>query len=130
MRDALVNLVSNAHKYGGTPPSVKVDALLTPKGQVGIAVTDNGEGIPRPEQRRIFEKFYPNGGRRLRRASKCGPTPDAVGRGALATVLASLAPLAVGRPHHADHSNHALNRWSKMVAALSTASHVSSSSFG
>jgi two-component system phosphate regulon sensor histidine kinase PhoR len=56
--DALVNLVSNAHKYGGTPPSVKVHALLTPKGQVGIAVTDNGEGIPRPEQRRIFEKFY------------------------------------------------------------------------
>jgi two-component system phosphate regulon sensor histidine kinase PhoR len=56
--DALVNLVSNAHKYGGTPPVVKVLAQLTPKGEVGIAVTDNGEGIPRPEQRRIFEKFY------------------------------------------------------------------------
>jgi two-component system phosphate regulon sensor histidine kinase PhoR len=50
--------VSNAHKYGGTPPVVKVLAQLTPKGEVGIAVTDNGEGIPRPEQRRIFEKFY------------------------------------------------------------------------
>ena len=56
--DALVNLVSNAHKYGGTPPTVKLLAFLTPKGQVGIAVSDNGEGIPRPEQRRIFEKFY------------------------------------------------------------------------
>jgi two-component system phosphate regulon sensor histidine kinase PhoR len=56
--DALVNLVSNAHKYGGTPPSVKLLALPTPKGEVAIAVTDNGEGIPRPEQRRIFEKFY------------------------------------------------------------------------
>lgn len=56
--DALVNLVSNAHKYGGTPPSVKLLAFLTPKGEVAIAVTDNGEGIPRPEQRRIFEKFY------------------------------------------------------------------------
>ena len=56
--DALVNLVSNAHKYGGTPPSVKLEALLTPKGHVGIVVTDNGIGIPRPEQRRIFEKFY------------------------------------------------------------------------
>lgn len=56
--DALVNLVSNAHKYGGTPPSVRLRAGLLPKGQVGISVTDNGEGIPRPEQRRIFEKFY------------------------------------------------------------------------
>ena len=58
MVDALVNLVSNAHKYGGTPAVVRVRALLTPKGEVGIAVTDNGIGIPRPEQRRIFEKFY------------------------------------------------------------------------
>ena len=56
--DALVNLVSNAHKYGGSPPTVKLLAFLTPKGEVGIAVSDNGEGIPRPEQRRIFEKFY------------------------------------------------------------------------
>jgi two-component system phosphate regulon sensor histidine kinase PhoR len=56
--DALVNLVSNAHKYGGTPPTVKLLAFLAPKGAVAIAVTDNGEGIPRPEQRRIFEKFY------------------------------------------------------------------------
>ena len=56
--DALVNLISNAYKYGGTPPIVRLVAHLTPKGQVGIAVTDNGVGIPRPEQRRIFEKFY------------------------------------------------------------------------
>ena len=56
--DALVNLVSNAHKYGGTPPVVSLNADRTPKGEVSISVTDNGEGIPRPEQRRIFEKFY------------------------------------------------------------------------
>jgi two-component system phosphate regulon sensor histidine kinase PhoR len=57
MVDALVNLLSNAHKYGGTPPKVKLRAFATPEG-VGFDVTDNGEGIPRPEQRRIFEKFY------------------------------------------------------------------------
>lgn len=56
--DAVVNLVSNAHKYGGVPPAVRLLAQLTPKGEVAIVVTDNGEGIPRPEQRRIFEKFY------------------------------------------------------------------------
>ncbi len=57
MVDALVNLLSNARKYGGTPAKVKLRAFATPEG-VGFDVTDNGEGIPRPEQRRIFEKFY------------------------------------------------------------------------
>ncbi len=56
--DAIVNLVSNAHKYGGVPPRVSLRASLTAKGDVGIAVTDNGHGIPRPEFRRIFDKFY------------------------------------------------------------------------
>jgi two-component system phosphate regulon sensor histidine kinase PhoR len=56
--DAIVNLVSNAHKYGGTPPVVRLAASAGPKGDVSIAVTDNGEGIARPEHGRIFEKFY------------------------------------------------------------------------
>lgn len=56
--DAVVNLLSNAQKYGGTPPAIRLDARLMAKGEIGISVTDNGEGIPRPEQRRIFEKFY------------------------------------------------------------------------
>jgi len=56
--DALVNLLSNAHKYGGTPPRIKMHAGAAPKNHVFIEVTDNGEGIPRPEHRRIFEKFY------------------------------------------------------------------------
>lgn len=56
--DALVNLVANAHKYGGTPPIVRLHAAKTAKGELSLSVTDNGEGIPRPEQRRIFDKFY------------------------------------------------------------------------
>lgn len=58
MVDALVNLISNAHKYGGTPPVARLRAGRNAKGEVTLSVTDNGEGIPRPEQRRIFEKFY------------------------------------------------------------------------
>jgi two-component system phosphate regulon sensor histidine kinase PhoR len=58
MVDALVNLLSNATKYGGTPPVVRLRAFASPKGEVSFAVKDNGEGIPLPEQRRIFEKFY------------------------------------------------------------------------
>ena len=55
--DALVNLLSNAHKYGGSPPAVRLSAVRDGEG-VAFEVTDNGAGIPRPEQRRIFEKFY------------------------------------------------------------------------
>jgi two-component system phosphate regulon sensor histidine kinase PhoR len=54
---ALTNLLSNAIKYGGSPPMVRVRAVRTEKG-VAIEVTDNGPGIPRPEHRRIFDKFY------------------------------------------------------------------------
>lgn len=56
--DAIVNLLSNAHKYGGDPPIVRLEVGTNGKGDVTISVSDNGDGIPRPEQRRIFEKFY------------------------------------------------------------------------
>jgi two-component system phosphate regulon sensor histidine kinase PhoR len=56
--DAIVNLLANAHKYGGSPPVVRLSVGATPKGEVTIAVSDNGDGIPPPEHRRIFEKFY------------------------------------------------------------------------
>jgi two-component system phosphate regulon sensor histidine kinase PhoR len=56
--DALVNLLSNAHKYGGDPPVITLRATASAKGEVTFEVSDNGGGIPIPEQRRIFEKFY------------------------------------------------------------------------
>jgi two-component system, OmpR family, phosphate regulon sensor histidine kinase PhoR len=55
--DAVVNLLSNAQKYGGSPPRVTLLAVKDAEG-VRIAVTDNGSGIPMPEHARIFEKFY------------------------------------------------------------------------
>ncbi len=57
MVGAIVNLLSNAQKYGGSPPRVRLVASAA-DGYVTIAVTDNGSGIPRPLHRRIFEKFY------------------------------------------------------------------------
>jgi two-component system phosphate regulon sensor histidine kinase PhoR len=56
--DAIVNLLSNAHKYGGSPAVVRLKAGPNLKHEVAISVTDNGAGIARPEQRRIFDKFY------------------------------------------------------------------------
>jgi two-component system, OmpR family, phosphate regulon sensor histidine kinase PhoR len=57
MAAAIVNLLSNAQKYGGSPPCVRLKVEADAE-NVTIAVTDNGVGIPRPEHRRIFEKFY------------------------------------------------------------------------
>jgi two-component system, OmpR family, phosphate regulon sensor histidine kinase PhoR len=54
---AIVNLLSNAQKYGGVPPRIRLNVTAS-DAEVTIAVTDNGIGIPRPEHRRIFEKFY------------------------------------------------------------------------
>jgi two-component system, OmpR family, phosphate regulon sensor histidine kinase PhoR len=53
---AVLNLISNATKYGGDHPiEVRVtDDDLT----ASIAVTDHGPGIPAHEQARIFREFY------------------------------------------------------------------------
>ncbi|HTM44528.1 MAG TPA: HAMP domain-containing sensor histidine kinase [Polyangiaceae bacterium] len=55
--DALLNLLTNAHKYGGDPPRIKVTAAVRGH-DVGIIVSDNGSGIPAREHKRIFQKFY------------------------------------------------------------------------
>lgn len=55
--DALVNLLSNAYKYGGNPKTIAV-AASEDKGKTRITVTDNGLGIAVREQKRIFWKFY------------------------------------------------------------------------
>ncbi len=57
LADAIVNLLSNAYKYGGTPREIDVFAERVGRG-VGISVRDNGVGIPHKEHKRIFEKFY------------------------------------------------------------------------
>lgn len=55
--DALLNLLINAYKYGGDPPDISVRVETRPK-EVSISVRDNGPGIPAPEHKRIFQKFY------------------------------------------------------------------------
>lgn len=55
--DALLNLLTNAAKYGGTPCHVRVWCTATPT-TVRISVRDEGPGIPLSEHKRIFQKFY------------------------------------------------------------------------
>ena len=57
IRDAVLNLITNACKYGGDQPHIRV-AVMTEGGDVRIAVSDNGPGIEQREHKRIFEKFY------------------------------------------------------------------------
>ena len=53
---AVANLLENAARYGGGQP-VTVSARRTADG-ISLVITDQGPGIERAEQERIFEAFY------------------------------------------------------------------------
>jgi signal transduction histidine kinase len=58
LRIMIANLVSNAIKYGGTPPIVQIQVkrvAAAPHAQV--LVKDNGGGIPLRDRVRIFQRF-------------------------------------------------------------------------
>lgn len=57
MVDALVNLLTNACKYGGSPAQIRLE-VGTAGQRLRIAVSDQGSGIPIAEHKRIFQKFY------------------------------------------------------------------------
>jgi signal transduction histidine kinase len=52
----LANLLSNALRYGEGRP-VQVEVGRTPDGMARLAVTDQGPGISREDQQKIFEQF-------------------------------------------------------------------------
>lgn len=55
--DAVLNLLTNAVKYGGDPAKIEVSAAVDQR-KVRLTVRDNGAGIPKVEHARIFQKFY------------------------------------------------------------------------
>lgn len=56
--DALLNLLTNACKYGGQPSQIHLRVADTTGDKIRITVSDDGEGIPVHEHSRIFQKFY------------------------------------------------------------------------
>jgi signal transduction histidine kinase len=57
LHQALTNLVENAVRYVPSGGEVRIEARRVAAG-VELAVVDSGEGIPREDQPRIFERFY------------------------------------------------------------------------
>ncbi len=65
------NLIENAVKY--SPPEASVSVVLKTEGQQGVLeVRDEGPGIPKKEQKRIFKKFYRVGNEDTRTAKGTG----------------------------------------------------------
>ena len=57
LAQVIVNLLSNAEKYSGESKSIELHSYLM-DGQVCVAVLDRGIGVPRGEEKKIFEHFY------------------------------------------------------------------------
>ena len=57
LQEIVQNLLDNAIRYSPEGGSVKVAASARKEG-IRISISDNGIGIPKAEQERIFERFY------------------------------------------------------------------------
>ncbi|MCX7727893.1 MAG: HAMP domain-containing histidine kinase [Bacteroidia bacterium] len=55
--NVLNNLIDNAIKYCNQPPEIIITTKNNDKG-IFISIKDNGIGIPKEHQKKIFEKFY------------------------------------------------------------------------
>jgi len=53
----LVNLLENVVKYAGPASRVRI-AARAERGAVLVEITDDGPGLPRGDEERVFEKFY------------------------------------------------------------------------
>jgi two-component system phosphate regulon sensor histidine kinase PhoR len=58
MRQVVSNLLDNAIKYGRAGGTATVLGRVLPDGRLEITIADDGPGIPRDSQERIFERFY------------------------------------------------------------------------
>lgn len=57
VEEVWANYLSNALKYGGTPPLVRFMGEVQPDGMVRYGITDNGSGIAEEDQTVLFTPF-------------------------------------------------------------------------
>ena len=72
LSQVLVNLVDNAVKFSPEGGRISISARRRPE-SVEVRISDQGVGIPRADQQRIFSKFY--------RAESTGPGVHGTGLG-------------------------------------------------
>jgi two-component system phosphate regulon sensor histidine kinase PhoR len=58
IRQVVSNLLDNAIKYGRQGGKATIEGRTLPNGRVEVTIADDGPGIPRESQERIFERFY------------------------------------------------------------------------
>ncbi len=58
IEQVLINLLVNSIKYGKIGGATIVSVNLTKNNKLLVKVMDNGEGIPKQYQARVFERFY------------------------------------------------------------------------
>jgi signal transduction histidine kinase len=58
LQAAIANLIDNAVKYSGKNVNVNVETSKMEDKFVTVRVTDQGAGIPKPELKQIFKRFY------------------------------------------------------------------------
>jgi signal transduction histidine kinase len=73
MGRVLRNLLGNAQKYGPDNGTVTL-SLQSMAGEIRVLVHDDGPGIAKEDQERIFERFY-----RVRSAASAGPSGTGLG---------------------------------------------------
>jgi len=54
----LVNLLSNASKYGPTQQEILIEVIPADDDWLKVSVTDHGPGIPSQEHGKIFQQYY------------------------------------------------------------------------
>ena len=57
LEEVWINYISNAIKYGGTPPAIQMGSDILPDERVKFWVKDNGKGLSEDEIALLFNKF-------------------------------------------------------------------------
>ncbi len=57
LEEVWINYISNALKYGGTPPVIKLGSEALPDHRVKFWIKDNGKGLSPEEMSMLFNKF-------------------------------------------------------------------------
>jgi signal transduction histidine kinase len=71
MVTVLVNLLDNAYKYSGANKTIELK-VYGENGKVCFSIKDDGVGIPRRIQKKIFDRFYQADSHLSRRTEGCG----------------------------------------------------------